>query len=207
MSNGIELEKSQDDHFLLKNRVIVVELSPSTPLVKFKWNSTLTEEDINLFGIHTLAENELNPEGEYFSERKDVVDTLKNKFLLLEKDTIYKQLESVYVNLGRQCFLMNERNAIPPSFKKEEILCIRDNYTWFPSEVIQKKEESNENKQWMYDLSLFILGLLHEHVYGTESNGSDEQVKTTLEIIKGSPLFFSLSRAIKDNKDRVFIHI
>jgi hypothetical protein len=198
----------RDDHFLLKNDVIVIELSPSTPLVKFEWNPKLTSDDIDMFGIHALADNELNPSGERFSIEKDSVDTLKNKFLLLNKDTIYQQLESIYVNLGRQCFLMDERGIVPPSFKKEEILCIRDRYTWFPSETIEKKSKSDDNKQWMYDLSMFIIGLLHEYMSGTDFTGSDEQVQNTLKIINGSPLFFSMNRALKENKkERVYIHM
>lgn len=205
MMEVVEKQKVLNDHFLLNNDVVAIELSASTPLVQFKWK--LTSGDIKRYGFHSLAENEMNTDIG-FSERKDTVNSLKNIFLLLDKDTIYQQLESIYVNLGRQCFLMNERGIVPPSlFKKEDIICIRERYTWFPSETLRDKDESDKNNQWMYDLSMFILKILYEYVSETEFNGSDEQVKKALDIIKGSPLFFSINRAIKDNKDRVFIHM
>lgn len=205
MSEGVYENSSERGSVLLNNKSITVEMVYDNPLTTFKWN--ISSDEVQSLGLHTLTQNE----HEYFSIPNNEVNTAENTFLLSDKTNIYNLLQTMYVDIGRQCHLMKESTLIPPAFNKSDILYLRKRFLWFPNDLPQKVEtESQLSNEWMYNLSMLILQFLHEYKYGTKSsfNAKDEKkVKDTLDIIKGSPLFFSISRSIKDQADRVFIHM
>jgi hypothetical protein len=190
---------------LLNNSTITVEMVFDNPLTTFKWN--ISSDEVKYLGLHTLTQNEY----EHFSIPNSEVNSAENVFLLSDKTTIYNLLQSLYVDVGRQCHLMKEQQVIQPPFNKNDLLYIRKRFVWFPNELPKKaKSDTDMTNEWMYDLSILILQFLHEYKYGTVSsfNANDEKkVKDTLDIIKGSPLFFSISRSIKDKSERMFIHM